>query len=487
MSLSEGYQLVQRIGSGAAGALYLAESGTGQVAIRQFESQTEQDSELWQHDRQAFLDAGRRALGLKHPRIVQVLEVIDEGGEAFVVSEYVTAETLERAMAGRRFTPEETGPHLREIALALDFAHSRGIVHGDLKPSNVFLPNLQAKVADFAISPRARVDRWQPMPPHFIHRYLSPEHLRSPQAIDARSDQYSLAVIAYEMYTGQSPYGSAPNLQAAILTAEIPPPSRINPQLPPTLDPPIMRALDRDPARRFASCMEFVAVLGAGWITQFNGHAGRRRSKILGGIAAVLLAALGLAYYYDRKPVRPAAPPVTKPRIAESPKGPAEEASAKKPSPLPDVSPAGSLKKDPIRPEKRRGEGLEGAASVHEGPQAPPPPFVEPTARDFQVEVFSRTHPIKEDSSFSDRDPDLGELAQGDITASVSYNGQRPLRGRLTLEWVVDGVVMTTRVPVTPGTKLEYGNEPTVGRYVVTLYAEERVVHTFKFQITRED
>jgi serine/threonine-protein kinase len=483
MSLSEGYQLVQRIGSGVAGALYLAESGAGQVAIRQFEAQTEPDKELWQRNRQAFLDAGRQALGLKHPRIVQVLDVIDEGGEAFVVSEFVSAETLEKALASRRFTPEETGALLREMALALDFAHSRGIVHGDLKPSGVFLPGTQAKVADFAISPRARVDRWQPIPPHFFHRYLSPEHLHKPQSIGARSDQYSLAVIAYEMYTGQSPYGNPSNLQAAILTAEIPPPSRVNPALPPTLDEPIMRALDRDPARRFASCMEFMAVLGAGWITQLDAQSGPSRAKIFGGIAAALVLALGLTYYYHRKPVRPAVSPASQSSVVEPASVPVA-ADSKKPSPLTDLKSARPMRKNPAREDPPPGAVPAGKAVAYGGSRTPSLPFVEPLAADFDIAVFSREHPIQEGSSFAYGDQVLGELAHGDILASVSFNGPQQPRGRLTLEWVVDGVVMSSRAPVTLGRKTEYGNEPTAGTYVVTLYDDARVLKRFTFRIT---
>jgi serine/threonine protein kinase len=496
VSFSEGYQLVQRIGSGLAGALYLAESGTGPVVIRQFESRAKANSELWNHDRQAFLDAGRQTLGLTHPHIVQVLEVIDEGGEAFVASEYVTAETLERAMLSRRFTSEETGTLLRDVAAALDFAHSRGVVHGDLKPSNIFLPNKRAKIADFAISPRARLDSSRPTPSDLIHRYLSPEHLRSPQSIDARSDQYSLAVIAYELYADESPYGSPSNLPAAILTEEIPPPSRVNSQLSPRLDQPFMRALDRDPARRFASCTEFVTILGAGGMTQVGGRGRRRRSIFLGALAAALVAALGIGYYHSSKPASThTSPPVMQLPVTESPKKPVQQAAAKNSSPVVEPSSTPSAKKASMTPAKPKGRVPDATASVREVPQVSPPP---PLERAYQLAVYSRdrNHPIQEDTSFRYDDPTLGELADGDIKAFVTVDGQPlPTNGELTLEWVVDGVP-TDKGKVTLGQMSVYGNEPTPGTYVVTLYYEERAgkktakkslkaVKTFTFRITR--
>ena len=199
MSASQGYQLLKRIGYGAAGSVYLAETAAGQVAIRQFESQADRNSGPWQRARQQFLEAGRRALALANPRIVRVIEVIDEGGEALVVSEYVAAESLESALATRRFAPEQVSATLRDIATALDYAHEHGIVHGDLKTSKIFLNEDRVRVADFGISPRARLDASQPLPPQLVHPYLSPEHVRTPHALDSRSDLYSLAVIAYQM------------------------------------------------------------------------------------------------------------------------------------------------------------------------------------------------------------------------------------------------------------------------------------------------
>jgi serine/threonine protein kinase len=165
------------------------------MTICQFESPAEAGSPLWQAGRDRFLEAGRRAQTLTHPRILPVLDVIDEAGEALIASEYVEGETLESALQSKRLSVDEAGAILGQVALALDFAHSRGVVHGDLKPAAIHLsPDGQVKVADFGVSPLAHWDTGRPVPLNRLHEFLSPEFIRDPASVDGRSDQYSLAV-----------------------------------------------------------------------------------------------------------------------------------------------------------------------------------------------------------------------------------------------------------------------------------------------------
>ncbi len=272
MNASEGYRLVRRLGSGVGGPVYLAETAAGRVAIREFKPASDAGSLSWEQERARFLSAGRASKALKHPRIVPVLDVVDEAGDAFIVMEYEEGETLEAALSARRFSPEEANPILRQAATALDFAHDHAVVHGDLKPSDIFLvPGHGVKVADFGTSPRAGRDSRGPMAPGLMHEYLSPERLRDSESVTARSDQYSLAAIAYRMYTGHAPDIQAPaGPQGATRLAEITPPSRIDPQLAPEIDGPILRALDRDPEKRYGRCSEFYAALEAALIGSGN-------------------------------------------------------------------------------------------------------------------------------------------------------------------------------------------------------------------------
>ena len=134
MDASESYRLLECIGEGLGGPVYRAEAGGATVAVRQFRSPSPAGSPEWRADRQHFLDAGRQAQSLKHNRIVPVLEVIDEAGEAFHVMEFQASGNLQTALHTQRMAPAEADVLLRQAAIALDFAHGSGVVHGDLKP-----------------------------------------------------------------------------------------------------------------------------------------------------------------------------------------------------------------------------------------------------------------------------------------------------------------------------------------------------------------
>ena len=497
MNALKGYQLVQRIGTGAGGPVYQAKSETGEVAIREFESQADPASHAWLDQRQSFLQAGRQTLGLTHPRIVPVLDVIDEAGEACVVMEYMTAPTLATALlATRRFTPAETDTVLRQVAMALDFAHGRGVVHGDLKPSDIFLTERGARVSDFAISPRARRLDQSPVPASLVHGYLSPEHVRGSAVIGPRSDQYSLAVIAYQMYTGQSPYGhNVLDLAPAILSAPIAPPSQVDRRLPPGIDGPLLRALDRDPDQRYGSCGELFAFLGASLITQPE-PAGKRTPKLIYLLAPLLLLAL-LAFIWFWSKRAPG------PKIASSTsvvQSPANTTSTG--SPPPGVRTRKKTAKSTVArdtsPPREAATRPTSAPAVVTGRAVPDEPeaAIAPTAQGFAIDVLSRgTNRIENGSSFPFLDRQLGELGLGDLAALVSYEGQHLPRGSLRIEWIVGDTVMDSKpvvFPRAPGAKLavmvKYGNEPSPGSYRIALIlkdrTKDRTVQSFNFRIT---
>ena len=214
---------------------------------------------------------------------------------------------------------------------------------------------------------------------------------------------------------------------------------------------------------------------------------------IAGILGVLLLATLGLGYYWSTSRVAPVQV-VTQPVVdvtlkTERSKPPSKTASL------------------PVKPSDRGDETnnlkVANAASVRrsEGYEARPPervPDVEPVTRrterqssgsgssatGFKIGVFSRTHSIQDGTSFSYGDQTLGELAHGDIKCMITVEGQLPPRAVLTLEWVVDGVVMS-KGAVTPGRITEYGNEPTAGTYVATLYNDGRPVQKFTFRISK--
>jgi len=519
LDASESYKLLECIGEGGAGPVYRAETSAGSAAVRQFRPQAPPDTPESRAERKHFLDAANQALKLKHNRIVPVLEVIDEAGEAFEVMELQSDPNLQTVLETQPMTPAEADVLLRQIAIALDFAHGGGVVHGDLKPSNVFVgPQQGAKVSDFAISPRARRDR-RSLPPKLAHAYLSPEHFRAPSSLGPQSDQYSLAAIAYEMYTGRSPYGAAASSpQSAVLSAAIAPPSRVNRKLPPAVDAPLLRALNRDPAHRFGSCLEFVATLDAGLISQPEPRGAAGSHKLLyAGIASLVVALLILFLQFrsgnkrvETAAVSPPPSPAAAPadtrkaatgRVGKKTKSATDAAAPRGDVPSPKPTPFGGTpgkvgKQIPKSPPVQA--VLHGAAPAGDSAAlpAPPPatqPRLEPPApisptiatRGFTLTVLSRDRPIGRDSSFSLDDQLLGELASGDLKASVQYDGAQPPRGTLTLGWTVDGVLMSLPKRVAPNQIVEYGNEPTAGAYTVTLWLDTRAVQTFTFRITK--
>ncbi len=502
MSDSEDYRLIKQLGDGLAGPVYLSETGSGQLAVRQFQSQSPAGSPGWTADRQHFLSASRQAAGLVQPRIVQIHEVIDEAGEAFVAMEYVPSDTLEPVLKRESFQPEQANYLLRRIASTLDYAHQKGVVHGDLKPSNIFvLPDRSIKLTDFAISPRARQDSG-PLPANRAHAYISPEHFLDPQKIGPRSDQYALAAIAYHLYTGRAPFDEAgTDLRSAILSGDMAAASSIRRQLPRRLDAVLGKALSRDPGQRYASNTEFVDSLEAGLAPAevpipIAGSYSKALYAAAGLLAAVLLAALLFAFFgrSHKKPVaaKPQPGSVTAGEVRDARKDtptltppvkqlsvgstPAAAPASSKPSPAgPLVSPSTAEKKViAVAPVKRPDQ--DDPMPV----RTPPPPSTPEPSLDLTV--FSRTRKLENGLNFSYGDPTLGELGHGDLKALVRATGALP-KGKLTLDWIVDGLRMDSK-QVSPNQQVEYGNEPTAGTYKVTLRLDAKELKTVVFRIT---
>jgi eukaryotic-like serine/threonine-protein kinase len=492
VSESSAYRLVRRIGWGPGGPVYVARGAAGEVAIRQFPSE-----EAARGNRESFLAAGRQQMTLTDPSIVPTLEVVDGPEEASVVMEYVEADTLQSALRSRPFSLEETNTLLRRVALALDFAHSRGVVHGDVKPSNIFLlPNQEVMVGDFAISPSVCRDVLQPLPLNLRHGYLSPEHFSFPMLLEARSDQYSLAVIAYEMYAGHLPFGGSPDYAAGL--GEAMPPSRVNPKLDPGVDPPVMRALSRNPAHRFNSCMEFISDLSATLIAA--PQASKEKRGILPlvlGLAALLAIVAGfLLFRPGKKPERPPqvarveapvnAPPLPAP--AQPPKRqkrPSSSPPAAK-SDAPPPAPARNLTKTDSAPPiatKKITTAVRPVVTTVRNPTSPDPAPAAP-ANNFTIEVLSRSRRIPKGASFAIDEPTLGELGHGDLKALVRVEGPSLRPGHLTIEWTVDGVVTDRQKPALPDKLVDYENEPALGAYKVTVRLDGSPVADFMFRIT---
>jgi serine/threonine protein kinase len=207
----------------------------------------------------------RAAGSLFHPGIVIVFDVGLESDAAFFAMEKVEGPSLGQVLAsGRKVDVAEALDILRQTASALDYAHQQGIVHRDIKPANIMLANGKTvKVADFGIAKIASAQSktatgmvWG------TPSYMSPEQIQA-QPVDGRSDQFSLAVVAYELLTGERPFQADSVVALAAMIAHAPPPSacKANPALPPPVNEVFGRGFAKHPQERYASCADFAAAL----------------------------------------------------------------------------------------------------------------------------------------------------------------------------------------------------------------------------------
>ena len=229
------------------------------------------DSTLNQVEREEisrrFEGEARAAGGLNHPNIVAHYERGEIDGHRYIVMELVEGPTLHHLMSQeQRPNAEQCLPWLGQIAAALDYAHSRGVVHRDIKPANILLQHGNvAKIADFGIakstlSPGVTATAVMIGSPH----YMAPEQIEA-QPVSSRTDQWALAVTAYELLSGRRPFQSesVASLFQQILLARLPDPTEFAPDIPPNAQLVFSKALSKVPGHRFESCTAFISALGA--------------------------------------------------------------------------------------------------------------------------------------------------------------------------------------------------------------------------------
>lgn len=208
---------------------------------------------------------------LTHPNIVTVYETGETKGMNYILMEYLEGHSL-RERLGRPFDVASATAIIGQIGQALDYAHARGVFHRDIKPENIlFNGGNVAKLADFGI---AKLNTLRRLTSEGM-LIGTPEYMSYEQArglnVDGRSDQYSLGVVLYEMLTGKPPFtGRNPLTIVEMHITESPlPPRQLNPAVPPQVETVIMRALNKDRNRRFATLKDMAAALGfRGWATQ---------------------------------------------------------------------------------------------------------------------------------------------------------------------------------------------------------------------------
>jgi eukaryotic-like serine/threonine-protein kinase len=259
------YRVIERLGSGGMADVYCAEDEQlgRRVAIKLLHRRLAED--------QQFVERFRReassAAGLQHPSIVSIFDRGEWDGTYYIVMELIRGRTLKDVIRERGPAPPEAAVDVvLQILRAARYAHQRGIVHRDLKPQNVMIDEEgRVKVTDFGIARAGASDMTETGSVMGTAQYLSPEQAQG-RPVDARSDLYSIGVVLYELLTGVVPFeAESPVTVALKQVSEVPiPPRERTPAVPAWLDAVVMRALEKDPARRFANADEFIEALRGG-------------------------------------------------------------------------------------------------------------------------------------------------------------------------------------------------------------------------------
>ncbi|MBL8679014.1 MAG: protein kinase [Myxococcales bacterium] len=270
------YRVLRVLGRGATGTVYEAEHQWTQrrVALKVLRAELSKNERVV--DR--FLREAQVCAGLSHPALVAVLDMgqDEHDGLLYLAQELVEGKTLRALLDERSPRAEaEVVAVVDDIAGALAVVHAAGLVHRDVKPENIIVSidasngEVRAKLIDFGIAREVDRDSTQTRTQLGAllgtPRYMSPEQARATGEIDARSDQYSLAVVAYECLTGRTPHdgASTPLLLAAILTEPARPIDRRSSGISAGRSAAIMRALSSSPEARFATVRAFADAVRA--------------------------------------------------------------------------------------------------------------------------------------------------------------------------------------------------------------------------------
>jgi serine/threonine protein kinase len=296
------FEIKKEIGRGGMGAVYRAWDPELQrdVAIKAMEFPPAAAGEDTESQRERFLREARTAARLAHPNIVAVHDVLREGDTAYIVMELIKGSSLEAKLQEKGPADIEfAGRAVREAAEALDYAHRNGVVHRDIKPANILLDETgRVKLADFGIArlidaATASLNLTAPGATIGTLGYMAPEQIRG-DPVDGRADQFSLAVVAYQMLTGKKPFEADTWIAVSHKIMNVPPepPTKFNPLVKQQADEAIAKALAKMPEDRFQTCVEFARALQG----ESGAAAGRRKRSLVPMVAAAaLLIGLGTA------------------------------------------------------------------------------------------------------------------------------------------------------------------------------------------------
>jgi serine/threonine-protein kinase len=262
------YKIVGELGRGAMGIVYKAQDPAigRMIAVKSIRlGELTEESERDRLRERLFREAQSAGI-LSHPGIVTIYDIAEEDDMAYIFMELVNGPPLEKMLRAEQAPDKETLLSLmRQVAAALDYAHKKGIVHRDIKPANIMVhEDGTAKVTDFGVAKIVSQQLTRAGTIMGTPSYMSPEQVQG-LPVSGRSDQFSLAVIAYEILTGDKPFNAEylPTLLFKIVREEPIAPHRLNPTLLPVVESVMRKALAKNPEERYETCVDFVDALAA--------------------------------------------------------------------------------------------------------------------------------------------------------------------------------------------------------------------------------
>jgi tetratricopeptide (TPR) repeat protein len=247
------FTLLQLVGRGAFGSVYKARDG---ALDRVVALKLPRPGEVSGSERDRFLREARSAAQLRHASIVSVHEVGEESGLPYLVSDFVEGVTLADVLSARRPDPHDAARLVAGVADALHYAHEHGVVHRDVKPSNIMVgADGRPQVMDFGMAKRETGEDTMTVEGQVLGTpaFMAPEQARGEaHAVDGRADVYSLGVILYQLLTGEVPFrGTTRMLLHQVLNDEPRPPRKLNDSIPRDLETVCLKAMAKDPGRRY--------------------------------------------------------------------------------------------------------------------------------------------------------------------------------------------------------------------------------------------